>query len=150
MGFEPKSEYARKLLDPRWQRKRLQILQRDGFTCQVCGDTKTTLHVHHKAYRSGSAPWEYPSDWLVTLCAPCHEAETDQMNDVIHDVVQELKLVFTAEEIGQFVVALHHLREHRDKDTTSIIRYHLESAERYAKLKKAYVAHRNRRKRGGQ
>lgn len=33
-----KSDYSQKLLDPRWQRKRLEILQRDDFTCQVCSD----------------------------------------------------------------------------------------------------------------
>ncbi|MEJ8803423.1 hypothetical protein [Pontibacter sp. H249] len=31
------------------------------------------LHVHHKYYQSGLAPWEYPDDALLTLCLVCHE-----------------------------------------------------------------------------
>jgi len=29
--------YADKLKDPRWQRKRLEILQREDFNCEACG-----------------------------------------------------------------------------------------------------------------
>jgi len=39
--------YRRKLADPRWQKKRLEILERDGFECNSCGDSSTELHVHH-------------------------------------------------------------------------------------------------------
>ena len=30
--------YSEKLKDPRWQKKRLEILERDNFRCQYCGD----------------------------------------------------------------------------------------------------------------
>ena len=39
--------YVEKLKDPRWQRKRLEILQRDDWKCYWCKDDKTTLNVHH-------------------------------------------------------------------------------------------------------
>lgn len=71
-----RTEYFESLKDPRWQRKRLEIFQRDGFACCFCGDTETTLHVHHLAYWPGIEPWEYPEDWLRTVCAPCHEERT--------------------------------------------------------------------------
>lgn len=64
--------YAQQLRDPRWQRKRLEILSRDNWTCQVCGDTKTTLHVHHHMYNRGALPWEYTDDNFLTVCEPCH------------------------------------------------------------------------------
>jgi hypothetical protein len=67
--------YAEKLKDPRWQRKRLEILQRDDFTCKKCGDKQTTLHVHHRRYFKGNDPWDYPNELLVTLCEDCHEVE---------------------------------------------------------------------------
>lgn len=67
--------YAEKLKDPRWQKKRLEILNRDSFTCRKCKDTKTTLHVHHTTYSSHMEPWEIPSEWLITLCSECHESE---------------------------------------------------------------------------
>lgn len=73
----PRSEYGRKLQDPRWQKKRLEILERDRFQCQVCGDCRSMLHVHHVAYDPVERidPWEYIDETLVTLCARCHDAE---------------------------------------------------------------------------
>ena len=59
---------------PKWQKKRLEVLQRDDFTCQKCGDAETELHVHHRTYHRGRKVWETPIDDLVTLCKPCHKA----------------------------------------------------------------------------
>jgi len=67
-----KKNYSDLLKDPRWQKKRLQILERDDFTCQGCGDTETTLHVHHKEYVYGRMPWEYDDEELITYCEDCH------------------------------------------------------------------------------
>ena len=66
--------YSEKLRDPRWQRKRLEVLQRDDFTCQECSSTTKTLHIHHLDYEKGFEPWDYPLDYLVTLCEDCHLA----------------------------------------------------------------------------
>jgi hypothetical protein len=63
--------YQKKLLDPRWQRLRLKILERDNFACQDCGETTVTLHVDHSYYER-IEPWEYDQDTLMTLCGPCH------------------------------------------------------------------------------
>lgn len=67
------SNYAKKLLDPRWQRRKTEILQRDDFTCQDCSGRDETLHVHHKYYTWGKQPWEYPDSALITLCETCHK-----------------------------------------------------------------------------
>ena len=71
------SAYAEKLKDPRWQRKRLEIMERDAFACQMCDDAESPLHVHHKWYVWGNDPWDYPNDALVTLCLDCHEGVTN-------------------------------------------------------------------------
>lgn len=68
--------YWQKLQDPRWQRKRLEILERDGWACVQCGDTATTLNVHHGCYVKGIEPWECQSGLLWTLCKTCHERVT--------------------------------------------------------------------------
>lgn len=74
--FAPKSEYAKKLLDPRWQKMRLKIFERDKFTCQCCGAEEKTLHAHHLFYRPGAeGPWDYEDDDIMTVCDECHEAE---------------------------------------------------------------------------
>lgn len=65
--------YFELLKDPRWQRKRLEIMERDWFACRICGDDKTTLNVHHQFYLSKLKPWEYENDTLMTLCEPCHK-----------------------------------------------------------------------------
>lgn len=67
--------YYEKLRDPRWQQRRLAVLERDGWACTNCGDSKSELHVHHVAYRRGADPWDYGDDDLTSLCATCHRAE---------------------------------------------------------------------------
>ena len=66
--------YYDKLKDPRWQRKRLEVLQRDDFTCLACGAKDDQLHVHHCYYVSGRDPWQYGGEALKTLCTKCHDA----------------------------------------------------------------------------
>ena len=65
--------YSEKLKDPRWQKKRLEILERDEWECKACGDKDTTLHVHHIFYIPGKEPWEIPNGLLVTFCERCHK-----------------------------------------------------------------------------
>ena len=67
--------YGEKLKDPRWQKKRLEVMERDGFTCKLCNEDTKTLHVHHKSYQFGKKPWDYELDNFDTLCVPCHELE---------------------------------------------------------------------------
>lgn len=74
-----KSNYSKKLLDPRWQKKRLTILSRDSFTCQDCQSTDNTLHVHHLYYEGNIDPWDYPDSALITLCCECHDFETQNL-----------------------------------------------------------------------
>lgn len=56
--------------DPRWQRKRLEIMDRDGFRCQACLVDDKELHVHHIEY--GDQLWSVPDTSLQTLCRRCH------------------------------------------------------------------------------
>ena len=68
--------YVEKLKDPRWQRRRLEILNIAAFTCQGCFSREKTLHVHHRAYRKGAYPWDYGDHELVVLCEDCHEVHS--------------------------------------------------------------------------
>lgn len=71
-----KKSYSEKLLDPRWQKKRLKILKRDKWACRICSDETNTLHVHHTYYEPGNEPWECEDKFLMTLCKTCHEQES--------------------------------------------------------------------------
>ena len=71
-----KKEYSEYLKNPKWQKKRLEILSRDNFSCVVCGngiDTDTQVHVHHLLYRKGCMPWEYEINDMRVLCRMCHQ-----------------------------------------------------------------------------
>lgn len=64
--------YSEKFKDPRWQKKRLTIFERDDFKCVSCNNTKNTLHAHHLCYIQGYDPWDYDDIFIVTLCNECH------------------------------------------------------------------------------
>lgn len=68
-----KKTYSDKLKDPRWQKKRLEVFEKDGFKCCLCQDNTTTLHVHHKSYKQNAEPWEYEIENFQTLCESCHQ-----------------------------------------------------------------------------
>ena len=76
------NNYREQLNDPRWQKKRREIMARDRYTCQNCNDNGITLAVHHKHYKKGHAPWEYDNSDLVTLCEYCHNEVHNIKNDV--------------------------------------------------------------------
>ena len=73
--------YNEQIRSPHWQKRRLQILQRDNFTCQICGSTEKTLHVHHLCYRKDAKIWDYPDNTLITLCEDCHRMEHEMQSE---------------------------------------------------------------------
>ncbi len=66
-----KKGYSRKLANPKWQKKRLKILNRDKFTCKLCNDQDTELQVHHLKY-TVDEPHLEPEINLITYCDDCH------------------------------------------------------------------------------
>jgi hypothetical protein len=70
------SKWSAAYRDSRWQKKRLEVMERDRWSCTDCGDGDgdgVTLNVHHIYYEAGRAPWEYENEMLVTRCEICHE-----------------------------------------------------------------------------
>lgn len=86
-----RSSYSQKLLDPRWQKKRLEVMQENEFSCEICGDTESTLHIHHKQYLKGNEPWDYLVQQLACLCESCHEG-THQLPDILSHVCSFLPI----------------------------------------------------------
>ena len=60
--------YSDKLKDPRWQKKRLEVLERDGWKCRYCHAADKPLHVHHLVYLKNKDPWEINNGFLITFC----------------------------------------------------------------------------------
>ena len=66
----PRLSYADKLKDPRWQKRRLEVMERDSWTCVRCRSSTRTLNVNHLVYTG--EPWDAPGHALETLCEVCH------------------------------------------------------------------------------
>jgi hypothetical protein len=66
------SAYIELLRDPRWQKRRLEMLEKACWMCAECAAKDKTLHVHHLRYRKGLKPWEYGDGELRALCEDCH------------------------------------------------------------------------------
>jgi hypothetical protein len=85
------TKYSDKLKDPRWQKVRLKVFERDEWTCQICFNKELQLKVHHKYYVQGKEPWDYPPDALVTLCEKCHAEEWENRPEAEHALLRALK-----------------------------------------------------------
>ena len=104
--------YSEKLKDPRWQKRRLEIMQRDSFACCKCKDAASTLHVHHKEYRKGKAPWDYPDELLETLCFRCHEG----IHSGLEDELDYDEMLPKAPETNEDLRAMLGFYYHDDED----------------------------------
>jgi tetratricopeptide (TPR) repeat protein len=72
-GKNYRNYYQDKLHNPMWQKKRLEVLENANWRCQVCGNVKEELQVHHSYYEKNRDPWDYPNSTLLALCKSCHE-----------------------------------------------------------------------------
>ena len=100
--------YKDQIKSPKWQRRRLEILSRDNFTCQVCGAKEETLHVHHICYLKEKEIWDYPDNLLITLCESCHETEHKFKDEWIKNAIMKINtLGFMHVEICAMLYALH-------------------------------------------
>jgi 5-methylcytosine-specific restriction endonuclease McrA len=61
----------RRLSAEAYQQLRRQILRRDGWRCQFCGQ-RQNLQVHHSEARSHQG--DDSEQNLITLCADCHRS----------------------------------------------------------------------------
>jgi hypothetical protein len=107
--------YSDKLKDPRWQKKRLEIFERDGWECQVCGDKKATLAVHHRDYVFGKEPWDYPNSSLVTLCEHCHEEEFGRA-EIEQGIIRALRKHFLTNDLSIIEDAFESMAEYKRVD----------------------------------
>ena len=84
--MEKKLSYYEQLQHPKWQEKRLRIMERDQFECTNCGSSDTQLSVHHGYYERGRYLWNYPDETMKTLCRKCHPIEQEDM-EAVHRLI---------------------------------------------------------------
>lgn len=85
-----KKQYQEALKDPRWNVVRIAVLNRDKITCTNCGGKDKILHVHHKRYIDGRMPWQYPLNFLTTLCGDCHFKLHKENPNAGHEIVKRV------------------------------------------------------------
>jgi len=100
------SEYSKKFKDPRWQKRRLEVLEKYGFECVNCGDDQNTLHVHHTHYIKGRNPWEYSDDELIVFCDKCHKAWHDAKR-IIDEAVGGIHIAEDLIRIAGYAMAMN-------------------------------------------
>lgn len=115
-------EYKDQIKSPKWQKRRLEILKRDEFTCQQCGNKELTLHVHHKHYNKGAMIWDYQGWELTTLCEDCH-SETHNKKEIKHppnlDLLDYINENFSRIDIKNLYNILSSLPENFDTELES-------------------------------
>lgn len=148
--------YYEKLKDPRWQKKRLEVMELNNFECSECGDRKNTLNIHHPAYKKGADPWCYEADELMCVCEQCHKAchsENDVLTSLLFTLRTDVNRRDSVMFIAGFLAAFMHdspfpLDVHGDeyakgiafffkaktKDVISLINNHSISSESIASL----------------
>ena len=131
------SSYAEKLKDPRWQKKRLQIFERDGWACQICDDTESMLVVHHRDYQRGREPWEHPDELLIALCEHCHAGELDR-SEIEQSLIHHLRRLFLSNELFILNDAFGRIPSACDRverwDMAEVVRYVLTNPETFEDL----------------
>lgn len=77
-----------------WRLKAIEVKKRDGDKCNICGN-RYNLEVHHKLYITDRQLWDYPKEYLITLCRQCHQSEHAYM-----DLFRERKI-----DIRKYLIA---------------------------------------------
>jgi hypothetical protein len=129
--------YGEKLLDPRWQKKRLEILKRDNWKCCLCEDEKSTLHIHHKKYTG--EPWDAVPENLQTLCIHCHEVVESviKWTDNNGNLIRILK--FDNGSNGLFLVAIIADKEDSTKHGVAMYHYRNDTLTFAASIRSSFI-----------
>lgn len=82
--------YSEMLNTSQWKLRRNQIIEASNFRCDDCGrcvkgcelcdhhdEFVDGLEVHHRYYRRGRKPWDYPDIAFLCLCRDCHQERTE-------------------------------------------------------------------------
>jgi hypothetical protein len=106
--FKMAKTYYEKLKDPRWQKKRLEVMERDGWECTRCGVKDQTFNVHHWKYAKSGNPWDSDIDDLDTLCEGCHKKVEDSFA-LLKTIIRESNFIDWYEEVGETNYQYWHL-----------------------------------------
>jgi hypothetical protein len=118
--------YQEKLKDPRWQKRRLEVFERDGWKCRKCSRGDKTLNIHHLIYLPNKEPWEYNNKMLLTLCEDCHLEESNKDEQAAFD--EGLCLVFRSSgffnrDIHDIISVFKYMKYHNPQDVLIVLQH---------------------------
>lgn len=86
LNYSKLSDRKRFYKSRKWQRKRIDILQRDNYECQWCKQQgkvvskyDTTLIVHHVTELKDRPDLKMEDSNLITVCFNCHEIHHERI-----------------------------------------------------------------------
>lgn len=71
--FQMTEDFFQSYQTAEWQRVKNKVLERDNYTCKICGESHGLMQVHHISYKrcNGKAYNAQLGD-MITLCENCH------------------------------------------------------------------------------
>ena len=115
-------KYSEKLKNPKWQKMRLKVLERDEWKCRSCSDSDSMLSVHHHYY-NGAEPWDYPMKALITLCQECHELERDTRSEYEHLLLRTLKEAgFLSDDVRELATCFIYFQDRHIRTHSNVLR----------------------------
>ena len=68
---------------------RYYVFERDGYTCQVCGEKDKIFQTHHIVYKTLGGTNRASN--LITICTECHTSENHKKGHILYDWCMEKK-----------------------------------------------------------
>lgn len=131
--------YSEKLKDPRWQKKRLEILSSEDWSCALCLSKNKTLHVHHKYYTPNTDPWDYDDSCYVILCEDCHKEEHEALKTLEKHLLNCVRRQFMASEIKDICFAFLNMKQdHIPEVTATALKWALTDRESMSIITRMY------------
>src|SRR4051812_23244088 len=87
--------YQEQLRDPRWQKRRLEIIASANWMCEQCDSKEKTLTVHHSHYLKDTMAWDYPGSLLHCLCESCHIERQNAEESLKIEMMKVLRFIPT-------------------------------------------------------
>ena len=131
--------YQNLLSSPKWQRKRLEVLNKSNFTCEVCGDNEATLHVHHKRYVNKARPWDTPDELLISLCESCHKQEHARLPISLKKLTEVIREKYLSSDIDEITEGFAKMPTfHLPEVEASVLKFMLSDVDCLEYAKKKY------------
>jgi hypothetical protein len=94
-------------------------------------------------YKKGAEPWEYPNEYLVTLCESCHEDESKILERCVNEFIEIIRCKFFAVDISELSTAFRYIESgHSSLCLAESIKHFLLEPANIEKIEEDYIKYR--------